>query len=356
MTSLEFVSVLDAFGIPIKRSKYNGNLSAEFDKLNFYLENNKYYAVVEGIIPMSVACNIYDKYPNNPYKIRVQGGNVNLDPRDYGTTYIDTYHIDTKEGLIIFIMQMRDFLSNKYGKIDVLYDNYWNFLEDVSYNILYKLNPFVSVKDWMKGAINDSYSKYLNTISKKYDKQVDYEIRKKLDIFDKLVNPFQDSTLDSFELNRFVPDVSIRGYNYNDIDGMSRTDCFNMSLVDNNTKDYVTTIYDPDGFYFTCNCGEDSKESYFVIHYFANHYLDNFDNGEVLVIEHYKKGKEVLNIRYNLTLGMVGTCDKDACMISSTLKRAISKELDDIIDKVVEVTKGDVKIRKGKGKIKNKKH
>ena len=84
-----------------------------------------------------------------------------------------------------------------------------------------------------------------------------------------MVNPFQDSELDSLDLKSLVSDVSIRGYNYDGIDGMNRSDCFNMSLVDNDTKDYVTTIYDPDGFYFTCNCGEDAKESYFVIHYFV---------------------------------------------------------------------------------------
>ena len=104
-----------------------------------------YYTIVNGRIPLEVANIIYQKYPDNPYDIRVDGGCKDWNPIDRATDdkyekdiqkyveeqleeqigvdeylskcknaeknlkrrkniddkYLKTYHIDSKEGLLI---------------------------------------------------------------------------------------------------------------------------------------------------------------------------------------------------------------------------------------------------------------
>ena len=152
MNRLEFNEVMKAVGINNSLSTTEGRYGTR-EEVHYW--NNlaiwfggSYYTIVKGRIPLEVANIIYQKYPGNPYGIRVDGGcddwipiehatdekyeqdilNIDLDEdyhsqwknarrnfmrRNNGNKYLTTYHIDSKEGLLIFLTEIKDYYLRK---------------------------------------------------------------------------------------------------------------------------------------------------------------------------------------------------------------------------------------------------
>jgi len=155
MTREEFNATANELGMKESRIKTIGRKDNKIvyadSNLDFYYSSAS-YVIVKGRIPFEVANNIYLKYPNNEYGIRVKGQTINevpfywaiddqfkedLDRLEYDdngdckdvdlvneilsnlrkrtstSKYIDFYHIDTKDGLKIFVIEMRAYYAKK---------------------------------------------------------------------------------------------------------------------------------------------------------------------------------------------------------------------------------------------------
>ena len=151
MKKNEFNEVINALNI------YNPEYIDKDKKAEVHTWNNLEllfagnFAIVRGKIPLEVANNIYNKYDNNKFGIRLnslinnpkpidqaiddiyinsltklQNKDLNLtqlikrgklikkefERRDNKNKYINNYHIDTKEGLIIFITEYLNYIDN----------------------------------------------------------------------------------------------------------------------------------------------------------------------------------------------------------------------------------------------------
>ena len=72
-----------------------------------YYHDDRYFAIINGKTPYELAGLISEKYDNDKYKIRVNGNNEDCVPTDD----VYTYHIDTLEGLVAFIIEMKNYHS-----------------------------------------------------------------------------------------------------------------------------------------------------------------------------------------------------------------------------------------------------
>lgn len=208
MNRLEFNEVLKAVGINNHLVNTTGRYGTS-EKVHFWQDmaihfSGSYYTVINGKIPLEVANIIYEKYPNNPYEIRVDGGASNYIPIEHAiddqykkeiqehldahlstneylnrckksrrnmlrrkndNKYIETYHIDSKEGLIIFLTEMKDYYFRKQGLNENEIQKYDEILSTVSSEILKKVNPGINTYDWMSK--DERYSEsFLNTIAR----------------------------------------------------------------------------------------------------------------------------------------------------------------------------------------------
>ena len=89
MNRLEFNEVMKAVGINNPLSTAEGRYGTR-EEVHYW--NNlaicfggSYYTIVNGRIPLEVANIIYQKYPGNPYDIRVDGGCKDWNPIDWAT-------------------------------------------------------------------------------------------------------------------------------------------------------------------------------------------------------------------------------------------------------------------------------
>ena len=153
MTREEFNTVANELGMKKSRirtvCKKDNKIAYTDSNLDFYYSNSS-YVIVKGRIPFEVANNIYKKYPNNEYGIRVEGQAISEIPFDWAiddqfkadlddieyddngdckdivkvnealsnlrkragaNKYINCYQIDTTRGLIIFVNEMRNYVA-----------------------------------------------------------------------------------------------------------------------------------------------------------------------------------------------------------------------------------------------------
>lgn len=284
------------------------------------------YAVVKGKIPLEVAKIIYTKYPKNQYGIRVagdcidtnpeehvivdeyfqglakkiNGGNENLD--DY--KYIDTYHIDTKEGLVIFLSELDDYYCRKQGLPENSVSRYNEIITSINIGLIDKIKPNITAKDWMKedkkyGVIYDS------ALEMEKDNPFRMMFRKAVDSFDKAVNPFINEEIVLDDISKYSLKVTIDGNVY---EQNGRNECCKMTINNvNDTDNERVAIYsrDDDGFYFTLNYKWEEDKFLSVSHYFTGDEISEkgINLGEWITV-FYKIGKEkVIDLRLNLING-----------------------------------------------------
>ncbi len=158
MKRLEYKEVIKSYDIPSSLSNefiVNGKLEKVYFWNNLIMWFSTNYVVVKGRIPLVLATSIWQKYPNNTYQIRVDGGSYDNNPREFAVDekyekeilsyremltskieakdyilkcenslerlkkrsnlnkYVTCYHIDTKEGLNVFLKEYSEYLTSK---------------------------------------------------------------------------------------------------------------------------------------------------------------------------------------------------------------------------------------------------
>ncbi len=161
MKRLEYKEVIKSYDIPSSLSNefiVNGKLEKVYFWNNLIMWFSTNYVVVKGRIPLVLATSIWQKYPNNTYQIRVDGGSYDNNPREFAVDekyekeilsyredllskidaneyirkckdslerlkkrstynkYVTCYHIDKKEGLNAFLSEYSKYINEKKEK------------------------------------------------------------------------------------------------------------------------------------------------------------------------------------------------------------------------------------------------
>ena len=358
MNRLEFYTVIKTFGIknPISHSRGRyGTSETVYSwnnlKINF---GGSYYTVIEGQIPLEVANIIYKKYPNNPYKIRVNGGADDWIPNEQATDdiyeekieqyikqdknmkeylenckkalknlkrrndknkYIKTYHIDTKEGLLIFLTEMEDYILRKQGMEETKVKKYDDLIANINREIIKRVNPSIPIYEWMQGA-EENKEIYNKTIERDNKTKLGQLFRTTLENFDKIVNPYLNNEIEFDDINNYSKKVLIYADTYSNENGKHRQNCCFLNFENRDDKHKNTTYYrNPDGFSFQLHYAINENLRLNVMHYFTTPKNNNLDDGEIIVIKYYGTnfGKE---ITLNLTNYLAGTSEKDKAPVT----------------------------------------
>lgn len=303
-----------------------------------------YYTIIKGKIPFEVADIIYEKYPNNPYKIRIDGGSEDYKPIEYAidkqytkeiaeelkkTTsledfstinkklkkemlkrdddkkYISKYHIDTKEGLIILLTEMKDYYARKQELPEVEVQRFDEILSTVNTEILKKVNPNITTYEWMQE--DKEYGKiFLSSISKDQDTPFGRTFRDIIEQFDKTINPYINEEIELDTINNYSKRVNISANVYNEEDGKFRKNCCKMIIKPKDEKNEVRYYRKPNGFSYQLMYTINPDEYLTVFHYFSDKGIKDINTGEYIYIYYDNdKTKQKINLRYNITKGLI---------------------------------------------------
>lgn len=334
ITRIEFNEIMDVVGVynPLVRT------IGKFVYEDVYIWHDMAiwfhggYAIVHGRIPLEVANTIYQKYPGNPYHIRVDGDlndrNPNdcaiddkfeeerrkivaqqdlsaaefktkidkafdeLDGRNVDDKYITCYHIDTKEGLLIFLTEIKDYYLRKKNLPETEVARYDQLLAESMHEVLRRTNPGVSAYDWMQGD-EENREKYNSAC----------QIQKRVNpcslfgayvrAFDRAVNPFIDECVRFDEISNSFGKVYISVHSTDFARGEYREGCCRMKIVDLATNNFVEYEREPHGFLF--------KSVYFDngARLSVTHFFDSQRHEEFIVVDSHDGKIKVLESMYS---------------------------------------------------------
>lgn len=355
MNRLEFNEVMKAVGINNPLSVAEGRYGTR-EEVHYW--NNlaicfggSYYTIVNGRIPLEVANIIYQKYPGNPYNIRVDGGCNDWNPIDWATDekyekdiqkyveehlgtdeyllkcknakrnfkrrkniddkYLKTYHIDSKEGLLIFLTEMKDYFLRKNNLPETEVEKYDELISKITSEILKKVNPYISAYDWMQDD-KENKNNYNFSVERDNKTKLGQIFREAVLDFDKAVNPFLNDDIELDEISNCLKNVKINANSYNSEHGKYRQGCCSLEITDISTENTTTYYRSPDGFSFQLSYKLGEEKYLQVLHYYSTSGNYESDKGEVVAI--YYCGDNVENkidIRLNITNGKAGATYDD---------------------------------------------
>ena len=289
MDCLELKAVMDAVGI----ASY-GKCTVKYDRVvdAYEFENmrisgsDSYYTIVHGEIPLEVADTIYKKYPKNQYSIRVCGNGDYENPRDWAHNgFIGGYHIDTKEGVLIFIEEMRDYKLRRLGLPETEVQKYDEQIALVNSNILSSFNGIYSAHDWMQETRHkEAYNKLVEQDKKS---QVWSSFRNLLEEFDMAVNPFLDKNFELDDPNNYSKKVEIDAFSgFNGFgEPVHSFTITQLSGDDSEEKSFTNYCLDSNGFSFKLEYAFPDKRRLIVVH------------------THYGANNEFVSITYGADFG-----------------------------------------------------
>lgn len=352
MNRLEFNEVLKEFDIDNSlidtTGGYNSNEESHFwDNTSIYFSDS-YYAIVKGKIPFEVDKIISEKYQKEQYGIRPVGSNNSCNQvqfsdanslgipeeskndaskKEVKNTYIETYHIDSKEGLIILLTELKDYYAKKLGLPETEVQRYNEILSTINARILMKINPTITTYDWM-GEDEQYCEKFLDTIVRDHNTPFEHEFREIIDQFDKTINPYinEDIELDSIE--NYSQKLDISASSYNSLDGMYRENCCTMVIKAKDGTGKVRYYRKPHGFTYHLMYTFGPQEYLDVLHYFTTIGDKETDIGEHIYISYSgENSKQKIDLRYNITKGLSGETYKDKTPITTEQKVFVYNEL-----------------------------
>lgn len=315
MNRLEFNIVMETVGIDNPLSTTEGRYGTREDV--HYWNNlaiwfgGSYYTIVHGKIPLEVANIIYEKYPENPYDIRVAGGCVDWNPIDWSEGgYLKAYHIDSKEGLLIFLTEMKDYFLRKNNLPETEVKRYDELIAKVSSEILKKANPSISAYDWMQGD-EENKDNYNASIERDKRTEIGRLFRKAIFDFDKAVNPFLDESIELDDIHNYIGKVNISGNTFYSRNKKFRKGC-SLKFSNPEASGYTIYIREDVGFSFELSYKLGDEQYLEVFHEFTTTGNYESDKGEVILISYYGDNiKNETNIMFNITNGKVGEIYKD---------------------------------------------
>lgn len=394
MNRLEFNEVLKAVGInnPLVNTTGRYGTSEEvhfWQNIAIYF-GGSYYTVIRGKVPLEVANIIYKKYPNNPYQIRIDGGCIDYVPIEHATDdqyekeiqehieenlssdeytarckkshknmlrrkdekkYIQTYHIDTKEGLIIFLTEMKDYYARKKGLRETEVKRYDEILIAVTTEVLNKINPCITTYDWM-GADKEFGESFLNTIEKENNTSFGHDFRELIDEFDRTINPYINENIELDSIDNYLQRVNIFVNKYREKNGKYRNNCCSITIQDKDSENEVNYYRDPSGFSYQLLYNLGPSEELMVCHYFKDIGMEESDIGEHICIKYFEeKSKREIDLRYNITQGLVGNTYGKKAPITPEQKVFIYNELVKAIELASTITIDNMKRKEKTKKI-----
>lgn len=392
MNRLEFNEVLKVMGInnPLVTTsgRYGTSEDVHFWKDLAIYFGGSYYSVIRGKIPLEVANIISNKYPDNKYDIRVSGGGREWTPEKWAADdiykeeirryldeysyseeykkkceesrlnmlarpsegkYIETYHIDTREGLIILLSEMKDYYLRNQGLSETEVARYNEIMGLVTKNILKKVNPSITTYEWME-ADSECKDVFNDTILKSEDSVLDKSIREILDKFDRTINPYINGEIELDDIEDYLQRVTIYADSYDREDNKYRKGCARVFIKPKDGADEVKYFRGVNGFSYQLIRKINEDEYMMVVHYFSNTGEKESEKGEHIYIAHYgDNSKKNIDLRYNLTMGLTGETYKDKCPVTLEQKQYIYDELVKAVDIASTITIDNM-IKKGKEK------
>ena len=354
MNRLEFNEVMKQVGINNPLISTTGRYG-ESEQVHFWQNiaiyfGGSYYTVVRGKVPLEVANIIYQKYPNNPYKIRVDGGcndyvpnehavddqykreiqehiekehtsdeylenckrsRKNLLRRKSDNKYIETYHIDSKEGLVILLTELKDYYARKQWLPQTEVQKCDDIMVSINTEILKKVNPNITTYDWMQGS--KACSQLFNeTLQKNETTSYGRALRKLIDKFDKTINPFINEEIELDSMDNYLQNVTIDSNTYDSENGEYRKNCCYVSIKDKKTNNEVKYYRSPNGFSYQLMYCFGPKQYATILHYFDEKDSIGINDtkeksGEYIYIEYFGDNvKDKVDIRYNITHDIAG--------------------------------------------------
>lgn len=331
MNRLEYTEVKVVTGIPL--NSWN-NVTFRF--------SGSYYTIVEGNIPLEVANTIYEKYPGNPYGIRVNGGCNDWNPN---TIYPHYYHIDSKEGLVIFITEMKDFFARKAGLPETEVQRYDELMATINSRILKVVNPSISTNEWMQED-EENREIFFQTVANNEKTPFGKEFRKAIDEFDKTINPFINQDIELDEIGNYIKKVNISANTYSskNIEGMIRLNCGELHIIDLESWNNVNYYRNFNGFSYQLHYILGEEQYLNVFHYYSTDESDENENGEFISIDYWGKNiPQKIDIRYNLTKGVAGETYAPKTPITPDQEKFVYDELLKAINLASSITLDNMK-------------
>ena len=370
MNRLEFNEVLKTLGINNHlintTGRYGSSEAVHFwNNIAIYF-GGSYYTVIRGKVPLEVANIIYEKYPNNPHGIRIDGGCSDYIPIVHATDdqykkeiqkyidqhlgtdeyiarckksrrnmlrrknenkYIETYHIDSKEGLIILLTELKDYYARKQGLCETEVQRYDEIISTISAEILKKVNPSITTYDWM-GADEKYGESFLNIIARDKHTPFGHAFREIVDQFDRTINPYINEDIELDSIDNYLQKVNISANTYNEEDGKYRKNCCSMTIKAKDGESEVRYYRSPNGFSYQLMYVLGPKEYLTVLHYFTDKEDKESDKGEHIYINYFgENSKQEIDLRYNITQGLSGETYKEKTPITPEQMTFVYDEL-----------------------------
>lgn len=349
MTRLEFYEILDALGIDnhILNARGANGLEQEvyfWNNLLIYFSGTD-YAIIKGNIPLEFANILYNKYPESHQKMRINGGvgyipieqatdelcgkevrkllRERLDKDDYEYNerlkkirsdmlnrpnedkYIEEYCIDSKEELIIFLTELKDYCARKKGLPESEVQRYDEIMSTTTCSILKKVNPCITSTEWM-AADKENGEKYLKTIEKEKETSFGREFRNVVDQFDKTINPFINEEIELYSADNYLKKVKVTADVFNEVHHKKRNGCCKIA-IGNGSESEVSYFRNPDGFIYRLWYALGKGEYLTIAHYFRTDAERESDNGELISIDYFgDDSNQDFNLIYNITKGLAG--------------------------------------------------
>ena len=338
MNRLEFETTIKALGINEILSKTTrGGILEKVYKWHDFIIYFSGTTIIRGKIPFEVAETIYEKYPNNIHGIRVAGGNSDWNPKNFvHGNYLSTYHIDTKEGLVIFILEMMDFYNRKHNEFGMETKRYDKIMERITNDLLNNINPYISNNNWMM-ADKTNYQDYFDSLLKEKNTFAGEYLRMLLNQYDKTINPFlnYDITLDNME--NYIQKVTISGKGFDSLNGIERNNCAELYITDLNNQNKASYLREPTGLNYILNYKLDTNNHLYTNHTYSNKSSNPNNQGELFWIDCYGDNPRE-EIVYNLTKGLIGTYYGEKRLITMNDIAYLCHELEKIIEYASSVT------------------
>ncbi len=331
MNLIEFKKVLDVFDIhSITKStkSINGKPKDVYSwgDIDIFF-GGTYYAVVRGMVPYEVARILSKKYPDYRDDVRIHGdygyGKVadkNCYPKDeMGNAYVESYHIDSIEGLVYLLSELKYFHNVRTYMEEsrkAFYREQRELLASVYRKLLEDANLSYTTENWKE-------DRYIP------DNNENGEIASLVRQFDETVNPYINSDIEVSDPQDFIGKIKM-DINYRD---------WNIANMDIDTGNLHARYCrdEEEGDFLQYDICYNPREGYFMN---VDHTVtEDYDEIRLYGFKECHSGEDKIDLRYDMNTGLVhSTYGKEYHQITEEEKSLFISE----INKAIKVGQRDI--------------
>lgn len=304
---------------------------------DFAIYNSRLVDVV-GKIPYEVVMRVYEKYHDCNYDIRVGSIGISDNPipflkddiykseivrghknesvdrrserinaaysslqrRSDKSKYLEKYRIGDKEGLVVVISELLDYLARSEMKESHMVDCIGETIATINANILKRINPQIPLDTWMNETIN--FRTYSENLRKSYSDPTLNEFRRVLNVFDRIVNPFMEGDLPLEVILGRLENLSIDVYPLSHDVGFEDKFTFYRTVMDDKgSLSELSFGRTPLGFDYLCRLDLGDKVGMVIRHYYGCD-EEKTKCGEIISISRYDRRRDFRSCTvYNIT-------------------------------------------------------